>query len=171
MYKITGDKSLQFDLGTSTYSSSSLLYTGTTNSSSNRLDRQTVNLKINQSLLNGRIIITFGGDLDFNLSNTSAVESGNFQWLPDISVAIKLSPQGSIRAVIFSKSSLDVGSGVTNSFGRRNRQGVSLSFTKDFEKKNPQRNPTPVLKPDAIKPKEIKPEETSSDSTKVSNKL
>ena len=171
LYKITGDKSLQFDLGTSTYSSSSLLYTGTTNSSSNRLDRQTVNLKINQSLLNGRIIITFGGDLDFNLSNTSAVESGNFQWLPDISVAIKLSPQGSIRAVIFSKSSLDVGSGVTNSFGRRNRQGVSLSFTKDFEKKNPQRNPTPVLKPDAIKPKEIKPEETSSDSTKVSNKL
>ena len=167
LYKITGDKSLQFDLGTSTYSSSSLLYTGTTNSSSNRLDRQTVNLKINQSLLNGRIIITFGGDLDFNLSNTSAVESGNFQWLPDISVAIKLSPQGTIRAVIFSKSSLDVGSGLTNSFGRRNRQGVSLSFTKDFEKKNPDRNPPPVIKPEAIKPKEIKPVENTSDSTKA----
>jgi len=44
LYKLTGDKSLQFDIGTSTYSSSTLLY-GSSASGSSALDRQTVNLK------------------------------------------------------------------------------------------------------------------------------
>ncbi|MGI8951781.1 MAG: translocation/assembly module TamB domain-containing protein [Chitinophagaceae bacterium] len=134
LYKLTGDKSLQFDIGTSTYSSSTLLYNGVGTNSSNKLDRQSVNLKINQSLLNGKIIVTFGGDLDFNLSSAAA-QTGTFQWLPDISIQIVLSKDRKLRAVIFNKSSLDVNTSSSGAaIGRRTRQGVSISYTKDFEK-------------------------------------
>lgn len=153
LYKITGDKSLQLDVATSTYSSSSLIG-GNVATSSNRLDRQTVNLKVNQSLLDGKVIITFGGDLDFNLGSTSAVQNGNFQWLPDLSVQIVLSKDRKLRAVIFSKSTLDVSA--NSAIGRRNRQGVSLSYTKDFQK---------IF---GTKPKEKASATATTDSTSIS---
>ncbi len=129
--KITGDKSLQFDVSTSTYSSS--VYYGNKSSGNNQLDRQRLDLRINQSLLNGKVIITFGTGLDFNISS-SAVQSGNFQWLPDISVQIILSRDRKLRGIIFNKSSLDVSSGI---IGRRTRQGVSISYSFDFPKDKP----------------------------------
>jgi hypothetical protein len=133
LVKLTGDKSLQFDVGTSVYSSSSLF--GGQDVGTSKVDRQNVNLKINKSLLDGKLIITFGGDFDFNLSNAQAAQTGNFQWLPDIRVEIVLSNDRKLRAVVFNKSSLDVNSGVNASgLGRRNRQGVSISYTRDFEK-------------------------------------
>ena len=129
LYKITGNKNLQLDIGAATYSSSS--YFG---GNTNNLDRQQVNLKINQSILDGKVIITFGGDLDFGL--TSASTANNFQWLPDVSVQIILSKDRKLRAVVFNRSSLTVAgsSGATGSLGRSNRQGVSLSYIKDFER-------------------------------------
>ena len=129
LYKITGDKNLQLDIAASTYSSSSVTgtaYTGV-------LDRQQIGIKINKSLLDGKVIITFGGDFDFGLSNTSTSQNSNFQWLPDVSVQIVLSKDRKLRAVIFNRSSLS-NDGSTTSLGRRNRQGISLSYTKDFEK-------------------------------------
>ena len=158
--KITGDKSLQFDVSTSTYSSS-VFYTNTSSSQNNRLDRQQINLKVNQSLLNGKVIITFGTGLDFNISS-SAVQTGDFQWLPDISVQIILSRDRKLRAIIFNKSSLDVAvSG--GSIGRRTRQGVSISYSFDF----PNDDKPPGLKTDSI-PKPHLP--TSSVSDAVGNK-
>lgn len=132
LYKITGDKSLNFDVGTSYYSSASLF--GNAETGNSKLDRQNITLKVNKSLLDGKLIVTFGSDLDFNLSNTQAAQSGNFQWLPDIRVEIVLSRDRKLRAVVFNKSSMDVGSGTTTGIGRRNRQGVSISYTRDFEK-------------------------------------
>ncbi len=137
--KITGDKSLQFDVNTSTYSSA-VLYG--TSSSNNRLDRQTINLKVSQTLLNNKVIITFGTGLDFNISG-SAVQSGNFQWLPDISIQFILSRDRKLRAIIFNKSSLDVSNGA---IGRRIRQGVSLSYSFDFPNDKP-----PILADSALK--------------------
>ncbi|QES90180.1 translocation/assembly module TamB domain-containing protein [Rhizosphaericola mali] len=128
LYKLTGSRDLQFDLSTSTYSSASW-YGG--NAASAKLDRQAVNLKLNQSILNGKVIITVGGDLDFNLAASSS--TGNFQWLPDISVQIVLSKDRKLRAIIFNRSSLDIGSSAASGLGRRNRMGVSLSYTRDFE--------------------------------------
>lgn len=132
LFRVTGDRSLRLDVGTSTYSTSSLI--GAQQAGGNRLDRQNVNLKLSQSLLDDKLIITFGGDLDFNLGN-SQVTQGNFQWLPDISIQYILTRDRKLRAIVFNKSSLDVGSGSTAaSIGRRNRQGISISYTKDFEK-------------------------------------
>ena len=132
LFKITGDKNLQLDIGAATYSSSSYLSTGYTGT----LDRQQVNLKINQSVLNGKVIITVGGDLDFGISSTSSA-TNNFQWLPDVSVQIILSKDRKLRAIVFNRSSLSVASstgGSVGTLGKSNRQGVSLSYTNDFEK-------------------------------------
>ncbi len=132
LFKVTGDKSLRLDVGTSTYSTASLI--GAQQTGGNRLDRQNVNLKLSQSLLDGKLIITFGGDLDFNLGN-SQVAQGNMQWLPDISIQYILTRDRKLRAIVFNKSSLDVGTGATTTtIGRRNRQGISISYTKDFER-------------------------------------
>ena len=135
LYKITGDKNLQLDIAASTYSSSTI--SGTTSyTGSSVLDRQQIGLKINKSLLDGKVIITFGGDFDFGISNASASQTSNFQWLPDVSVQIILSKDRKLRAIVFNRSSLTVAgnTAATGSLGRSTRQGVSLSYTKDFEK-------------------------------------
>ena len=129
LYKLTGDKSLQFDIGAKTYSS----YTLPGSSSGSTLDRTAVELKLNKSLLNNKVIITFGGDLDFNVSGAAAAASNsNFQWLPDISVQIVLSRDRKLRAIIFNHSSIGVYTSGT--VGRVTRQGISISYTKDFDK-------------------------------------
>jgi len=133
LYKITKDKSLRFDIGSTVYSSSSFI--GTSGSeiqaNSNRLDRSRVNLKLGKAFYNNNIIVTFGGDLDFNLGASSSVQSGNLQWLPDVNIEFVLTTDRKLRAIVFSKNSLDISG---SSFGRINRQGVSISYRQDFEK-------------------------------------
>jgi hypothetical protein len=152
--KVTGDKSLQFDVSSSTYSSSELFNTNASGQS-NKLDRTSVQLKVNQSLLNGKVIVTFGGGFDFGLGATAAVQSGNFQWLPDISVQVILSKDRKLRAIAFNKSSLDVNN-AAGALGRKTRQGVSLSYSFDFPK---QKNDTTEL----AKPQPAKKEEAAPD--------
>ncbi len=118
LYQITGDKNLQLDIGASTYSSSS--YFGTYNGN---LDRQQVNLKINKSLLDGKVIITFGSDFDFGISSAAASQTSNFQWLPDVSVQIILSKDRKLRAVIFNRSSLNVEAGSSSAIGKTQPAG------------------------------------------------
>jgi hypothetical protein len=130
LYKLFKDKSIRFDLGTSVYSSSTLLGSGV-NSSTGRIDMTSVVFKVAKSFFNDNVIVTFGGDLNFNLS-ASAAASGNFQWLPDLNVEIVLSKDKKLRAIIFNKNSLDIST--NNALGRRNRQGVSISYTRSFDK-------------------------------------
>ena len=144
LYKITGDRSLQFDVSTSLYNSSSL-FSG--NVTASNIDRQQVNFKLGYGLFNNKVIITFGGDLDFKMgSNTSTSQAlGNVQWLPDLTVEIVLTKDRRLRAIVFSRNNLDISSG---DVGRRNRQGVSISYRKDFP------NIITETKPIANKPKD-----------------
>ena len=87
---------------------------------------------MNKSLFNNKVIVTFGGDLDFNISGAAAATSGNLQWLPDIAVQIVLSKDRKLRAIVFNHTSL--GANNTGTIGRVTRQGVSISYTKDFDK-------------------------------------
>jgi hypothetical protein len=137
--KITGDKSLRFDISTSTYSSSSLYQGNTSSSSNSQLDRQQINFKINQSLLNDKIIVTLGTGVDFNIGS-SAAQSNNLQWLPDISIQFVLSKDRKLRAVVFNKSSLDV---ANTYIGRTLRQGIGISYTFDFP--NDEKPPVPAV--------------------------
>jgi hypothetical protein len=132
LYKITGDRSLQFDVSTSFYNSSSL-FTGNV-TATNNIDRQQVNFKLGKSLFDNKVIVTVGGDLDFSQfggSSAGSQQLGNLQWLPDLTVEIILSKDRKLRAIIFNRNNLDINQGAV---GRRNRQGVSISYRRDFDK-------------------------------------
>lgn len=132
LYKITGDRSLQFDVSTSVYNSSNLFSGNVTATSA--IDRQKVNFKLGKSLFNNKVTITVGGDIDFRMGSNTATSQqlGNLQWLPDLTVDFVLSKDRKIRAIIFSRNNLDISSSGAQSVGRRNRQGASISYRKDF---------------------------------------
>jgi hypothetical protein len=71
-----------------------------------------------------------GGDLDFNVQNSTTIQNGNFQWLPDLNIEFILSDDRKLRAILFNRNSLDING---SSLGKRNRQGVSISYRKDFD--------------------------------------
>lgn len=133
IFKITHDKSLHVDVGTSVYSSTNLFTQSSTGTSTtnNNFDRSRINFKVGYSFFQDKLVVTFGGDFDFNLSATAAAQSGNMQWLPDLNVEYYLTNDKKLRFIAFSKNSLDVGTGTT--LGRRNRQGVGFSYKRDFE--------------------------------------
>ena len=132
LFKLTGDKSLRFDVGTSIYSSSSLVSAGanTGGTGNNQLDRTRVDLKLGYAFANEKIIVTLGSDIDFNVGNTASFTNGNTQWLPNVNIEFILSRDKKLRLIVFNKSSLDF---TGSQFGRRYRQGVSISYRKDFE--------------------------------------
>ncbi len=134
LFKITGDRSIKVDVSTSFYSSASLL--GNTPvgglASLSRLDRSSVDLRLAKSFLNGRIVLNVGGNVDFGLGNSSAFQNSSLQWLPDWNIEFLLSKAGTLRMIVFQRNSLDINAS-TNSLGRRNRYGVSLSYSKDFD--------------------------------------
>ena len=136
LYKITNDKSLAFDLSSNVYSSNDLFSQGNINAS--QFDRYNLKFKIGKSFFSDKIRFTFGSDFDINLR--SSAQSGNFQWLPDWNVEWSLTNDKNLVLLVFSKNSLDISG---NSLGRRNRQGIGISYKKDFdnspfEKKNKQ---------------------------------
>lgn len=130
--KVTGDQSMRFDIGSKVYNSGNLLDpTGSGIAiNSNKIDRQRVNLKLGRSFFNDKVIVNLGGDFDFNLRSASSIENNNFQWLPDLNIEFVLTKDKKLRAIVFNRNSLDI---IGGSMGRRNRQGVSISYRKDFE--------------------------------------
>jgi len=130
LYKLTGDKSLRFDLGTSWYSNNEITNGGSGSINSNSIDRSRLNFKLGKSFFQDKMIVTFGGDLDFNVSNSAAAKNGNLQWLPDLNIEFILSKDRKLRAILFNKNSLDISQG---GIGRRNRFGASISYRKDFD--------------------------------------
>lgn len=152
--KLFNDKSLKVDLGTSIYSSGSILNQGV-NTTTSRIDRQIFNFKIGKSFFNNNVIVTFGSDIDFNIGGAAA--NGDMKWLPDLNVEFILTKDRKLRAIIFNKNSLDI-SGAT--FGKRNRQGVSISYRQEFEtlfgkRKNKEKDSsTTSIAPDKIDKKE-----------------
>jgi len=148
LYKLTGDKSLRFDLGTSWYSNNEITSSvagGTLNN--NSIDRSRVNFKLGKSFFQDKMIVTFGGDLDFNVSNSAAVKNGNFQWLPDLNIEFILSNDRKLRAILFNKNSLDISNTGAGGIGRRNRFGASISYRKDFDKLFATKQDDVVFKP------------------------
>ncbi len=129
LFKLTGDKSLRFDLGTSWYSNNEITNVGGA-INTNSIDRSRVNFKLGKSFFQDKMIVTFGGDLDFNISNAAATKNGNLQWLPDLNIEFILSKDRKLRAILFNKNSLDISAG---GIGRRNRFGASISYRKDFD--------------------------------------
>jgi hypothetical protein len=104
--------------------------TGNTQTSSNQNIRENVSLQFIKSLVNNRLIISFGSDFNFATANSSAVATQNFLFLPDVNVEYKITPDGKFRTSFFYRSSYDA----LSSSGKRDRTGGNISYRTEFDR-------------------------------------
>lgn len=104
--------------------------TASNNSASNT--RENVSLQFIKSLMNDKLIITFGSDFNFNStgSNAMATAGQSFLFLPDVNVEYKITPDGKFRTSFFYRSNFDV----LSSSGKRDRTGGNISFRTEFDR-------------------------------------
>ncbi len=129
LYKVFHDNKLHVDVGTYVYNSTNVTNSGGTGTSTTGFDRSRFNFKLAYNLFNDNVIVSFGGDLDVGFGGSST--SIPTQWLPDLNLEFIISKDKKLRGIIFSKNSLDNQYGT---FGHVSRQGVGISYKKDFER-------------------------------------
>jgi hypothetical protein len=94
-------------------------------------DRSNVNFSINKSYFNERLTFIVGSALDFGLNNTSAANAkNNFQFLPDVTAQLKLTPDGKFLFNLFYRENRSY---LTSLNGKQSRSGASISYRKEFE--------------------------------------
>jgi hypothetical protein len=96
------------------------------------LTRDNVSLQFIKSLLNDKLVITFGSDFNFVSSGSQAAlnaQSTNFLFLPDVTAEYKITPDGKFRVSCFYRSNFDA----LSTTGKRNRAGGSISFRTEFD--------------------------------------
>lgn len=101
--------------------------TGTNTSSTNW--RENVSLQFIKSLVNNRLILTFGSDFNFAAVAPATGNTQSFLFLPDVNVEYKITPDGKFRTSFFYRSSFDA----LSSSGRRDRTGGNISFRTEFD--------------------------------------
>lgn len=114
------------------YTRASIDPTGTSSGNTVNFTRDNISLQFIKSLLNDKLVITFGSDFNFVSSGTSSVldnESTNFLFLPDITAEYKITPDGKFRVSCFYRSNFDV----LSVNGKRNRAGGSISYRTEFD--------------------------------------
>ena len=87
------------------------------------------NFGFKTSFLKNRLLINFGGNVDYKLLQSSS--NSNFLFTPDVSFEYLITPDGKFRVVGFNRS--EAGIGDIAEISRRNRTGVLLSYRKDFD--------------------------------------
>lgn len=93
--------------------------------------RENVSLQFIKSMLNDKLVITFGSDFNFATAGNASIASGtqSFLFLPDVNVEYKITPDGKFRTSFFYRSSFDV----LSSSGKRDRTGGNISFRTEFD--------------------------------------
>ena len=131
LYGIFKDPSLSV---TFNYTRASIDPTGTGAGLGNtvNLTRDNVSLQFIKSLLNDKLVITFGSDFNFVSSGSQAAlnaQSTSFLFLPDVTAEYKITPDGKFRVSCFYRSNFDA----LSTTGKRNRAGGSISFRTEFD--------------------------------------
>ena len=105
--------------------------TGNTGSGQNNF-RENVSLQFIKSMLDDKLIITFGSDFNFAAAggNTFTNSAQSFLFLPDVNVEYKITPDGKFRTSFFYRSSFDV----LSTSGKRDRTGGNVSFRTEFDR-------------------------------------
>ena len=105
--------------------------TGNTGSGQNNF-RENVSLQFIKSMLDDKLIITFGSDINFAATggNTISNSAQSFLFLPDVNVEYKITPDGKFRTSFFYTSSFDV----LSTSGKRDRTGGNVSFRTEFDR-------------------------------------
>lgn len=85
---------------------------------------------ITKSFFKNRLIVTVGGNFDYNnpylLNNTSG-KNNNVLITPDVTAEWYLTKDGRVRLVGFNQTNIDI-------IGQRNKTGVKLTYRKDVDK-------------------------------------
>lgn len=102
------------------------------------------NFGFKKEYFQGRLIVSLGGNIDYNNPYILQARNTNVLLTPDITIEYLLRKDGKLRIVGFQKSSVDA------TLGQRNRTGVRLAYQKEWDKK---RYRTPAAAADADKPK------------------
>ena len=97
------------------------------------------NFGFKKEYFNGRLIVTLGGNIDYNNPYILQARNTNVLLTPDITVEYILTADGKLRIVGFNRTSVDV------TLGQRNRTGVRLSYQKEFDKSPKKREKPPVI--------------------------
>jgi hypothetical protein len=126
---VFNDQSLRITINASLYNASSTINpTDPTEASTFAIpDRTNLTLSVNKSYMNERLTFMLGSAFDFGL--TAAQSQAAFQFLPDVSVEYKLTPDGKFRLTFFYRDNYSYIAGKA-----KNRSGVSFSYRKEFNK-------------------------------------
>jgi hypothetical protein len=153
LYGIFKDPSLSVNFN---YTRASIDPSGAGLANTVNLTRDNISLQFIKSLLNDKLVITFGSDFNFISSGSQAAlnaQNTNFLFLPDVTAEYKITPDGKFRVSCFYRSNFDA----LSTTGKRNRAGGSISFRTEFDPENLKKK----------KQKGEKPEDNKSDSTVV----
>ncbi|MFT4016356.1 MAG: translocation/assembly module TamB domain-containing protein [Agriterribacter sp.] len=134
LYGLFKDPSLSVNFS---YTRASIDPTGTGTGLGNtvNLTRDNVSLQFIKSLLNDKLVITFGSDFNFVSSGSQAAlnaQNTSFLFLPDVTAEYKITPDGKFRVSCFYRSNFDA----LSTTGKRNRAGGSISFRTEFDPEN-----------------------------------
>ena len=97
------------------------------NSATQRQLQNLGNFGFKTTFLKNRLLLNFGGNVDYKTVALSNNSSTNFLFTPDFSFEYLITPSGGLRVVGFNRSDADIGD-----IARRNRTGILLSYRKDF---------------------------------------
>ena len=94
--------------------------------------RENVSLQFIKSMLNDKLVISFGSDFNFSSIGSNAFSSNaqSFLFLPDVNVEYKITPDGKFRTSFFYRSNFDL----LSSSGKRDRTGGNISFRTEFDR-------------------------------------
>lgn len=92
--------------------------------------RENVSLQFIKSMMNDKLVITFGSDFNFTTNSRLVGNNQSFLFLPDVNVEYRITPDGRFRTSFFFRSSFDA----LSSSGKRDRTGGNLSFRTEFDK-------------------------------------
>jgi hypothetical protein len=94
--------------------------------------RENVSLQFIKSLMNDKLVITFGSDFNFATAggNQTATGAQSFLFLPDVNVEYKITPDGKFRTSFFYRSNFDA----LSTSGKRDRTGGNISFRTEFDR-------------------------------------
>ena len=107
--------------------------TGTSgNASTGNNFRENVSLQFIKSMMNDKLVITFGSDFNFATAggNQTATGAQSFLFLPDVNVEYKITPDGKFRTSFFYRSNFDA----LSTSGKRDRTGGNISFRTEFDR-------------------------------------
>jgi len=103
--------------------------TGISTGSQNSDFRENVSLQFIKSLMNDKLIITFGSDFNFTTGTSGVTSAQTFLFLPDVNVEYKITPDGKFRTSFFYRSTYDQ----LSTTGMKNRAGGNISFRTEFD--------------------------------------